>query len=107
MNGGLMNGWAEYIERVTAGMTQMQIAEATGLAQSAISRWLRGDTEAPRAEFVVQFARKLDRNPIEALIAAGYVTADEAGARLDIKTPLREYSNYELVHELGLRNPPS
>lgn len=101
-----MNSWADYVERATAGMTQAQIAEATGLAQSAISRWLRGDTEAPRAEYVVTFARALDRNPIEALVAAGYVTAAEAGARLDIKTPLSKYSNFELVQELGLRNPP-
>lgn len=101
-----MNEWSEYVKRVAAGMTQVQIAERTNLAQSAISRWLRGDTETPRAEYVVDFARSFSRNPIEALIAAGYVTADEAGARLDIKTPLREYSNYELAQELALRNPP-
>ena len=100
------NNWAEYVDHAIAGVPQAHIAEKTGLAQSAISRWLRGDTDAPRAEYAVIFARALDRNPIEALIAAGYITAEEAGAKLDVKTPLSEYSNYELIRELARRNPP-
>ena len=100
------NNWAEYVDHAISGVSQAHIAEKTGLAQSAISRWLRGDTDAPRAEYAVIFARALDRNPIEALIAAGYITAEEAGAKLDVKTPLSEYSNYELIRELARRNPP-
>ena len=101
-----MNNWAKYVEHATAGMSQAQIAERTGLAQSAISRWVRGDTEVPRAEYAVIFARSLGRNPVEALVAAGYITTAEAGERVTVNLPLQDYSSHELLQELARRNPP-
>lgn len=65
--------WAEYVRRVTAGMSQNLVAEKTGVAQTNIGRWLRGDTGAPRAENVIGFARALGLEPLEALVAAGYL----------------------------------
>lgn len=98
----MSNQWADYVRSVTAGMTQTQIAQTTGVAQTAISRWLRGDTEAPRVEYVVAFARGLDLDCIEAIVAAGFITEREAKARV-IRAPLKTYSTDELFQELRRR----
>ena len=98
-----MGTWSQYVQRHARGLTQTQVAEATGLAQTAISRWLREDTEAPRAEYVVRFARGFNQNPVEALIVAGYITAEEAGAATVVRTPISDFTERELVDELSRR----
>ncbi len=63
---------------VTGNAAQKDIAAATGIDQSSISRWQRG-THTPRAEAVVGFARVYGRSPVEALVAAGYLSSSELG----------------------------
>jgi|SRR5689334_1232476 len=70
--------WWDYVLTVTGSSAQKEIAEATGIDQSSISRWQRGTT-TPRAEAVVAFARAYGRSPVEALVAAGYLESDELG----------------------------
>lgn len=93
--------WSEYVRRVSAGHTQIQIAAKTGLAQTNVGRWLRGEPGVPRAESVIAFARAFHESPVEALVAAGYLTAEEAG-RTE-RTPLNRYSRDELFDELRNR----
>jgi transcriptional regulator with XRE-family HTH domain len=95
--------WAEYVRRTTASMTQTEVAELTGVAQTVIGRWLRGEIEAPRAESVVSFARALGHEPVEALVAAGYLTADEAAATIEVRRPLHDYHTDALLEELRRR----
>ena len=70
--------WWRYVVVVTGAATQKDIASATGIDQSSISRWQRG-ANTPRAEAVVAFARAYARSPVEALVAAGYLSSDEIG----------------------------
>lgn len=63
---------------VSGNATQKDIASATGIDQSSISRWQRGATK-PRAEAAVAFARAYGRSPVESLVAAGYLSSDEVG----------------------------
>lgn len=70
--------WWEYVLTVSGSAAQKDIAAATGIDQSSISRWQRG-TNSPRAEAVVAFARAYGRSPVEALVAAGYLVSDELG----------------------------
>ena len=98
-----VSAWGEYVRRHARGLTQTQVAEKTGLAQTAISRWLRDDLDLPRAEFVVRFARGFNENPVEALVVAGYITAEEAGAATVVKTPLSEFTEGEMLDELRRR----
>jgi transcriptional regulator with XRE-family HTH domain len=70
--------WWSYVVTVTGDATQKDIASATGIDQSSISRWQRG-TNTPRAEAVVAIARAYGRSPVEALVAAGYVDSSEIG----------------------------
>ena len=70
--------WWRYVGTVTAGAAQKDIAAATGIDQSSISRWQRG-TNTPRAEAVVALARAYGRSPVEALVAAGYLSDGDLG----------------------------
>lgn len=95
--------WPEYVRRVTRSMPQAKAAELTGIAQTNIGRWLRGETESPLANTVVAFARRLGESPLEALVAAGYITPDEAGAGVVERQGLRSYSTRQLLDELDRR----
>lgn len=70
--------WWRYVVTVTGNATQKDIAAATGIDQSSISRWQSG-TNTPRAEAVVTFARTYRRSPVEALVAAGYLSSEDVG----------------------------
>ena len=70
--------WWQYVGAVTGNAAQKDVAGATGIDQSSISRWQRG-TNTPRAEAVVALARAYGRSPVEALVAAGYLSGDELG----------------------------
>lgn len=70
--------WWQYVLTVTGNAAQKDIAATTGIDQSSISRWQRG-TNTPRAEAVVALARAYGRSPVEALVAAGYLSSDEVG----------------------------
>lgn len=98
--------WSEYVARVIQGKNQSQIAYATGVNQTAIGRWLRGDN-TPRADLVVEFARALNLEPLAALVAAGYITAEEAGANVIVRAPLADYSIDELLTEIRDRTEAS
>jgi transcriptional regulator with XRE-family HTH domain len=63
---------------VTGNAAQKDIASAAGIDQSSISRWQSG-TITPRAEAVVALARAYGRSPVEALVAAGYLSSSEMG----------------------------
>lgn len=98
-----MESWSEYVRRVAGSFTQMQIAEKTGLAQSSVGAWLRGQPGIPRAESVITFARTFRQSPIEALVAAGYLSVEEAD--MQERTPLSRYTRDELFDELSTRFP--
>lgn len=70
--------WWRYVMTVTGNAPQKDIAGTTGIDQSSISRWQRGTT-TPRAEAVVALARAYGRSPVEALVAAGYLSSSEVG----------------------------
>jgi|KBSSwiStaDraftv2_1062776.scaffolds.fasta_scaffold254847_1 transcriptional regulator with XRE-family HTH domain len=70
--------WWQYVVTVTGNAAQKEIAAAAGIDQSSISRWQRGSI-TPRAEAVVALARAYGRSPVEALVAAGYLSSTEVG----------------------------
>lgn len=93
--------WPEYVRRVTRGMTQAQIADKMGgIAASNVGRWLRGDPGTPRADSVVALAKAFGQPPLEALIAAGYLTDADVSTK---RTPLSAYTMAELIDELRRR----
>lgn len=89
---------------VTGDATQSEIAGATGIDQSSISRWQRG-THTPRAEAVVAFARAYGRSPVEALVAANYLTSEDMGVveMTTLTGDLTRVSSDSLLSELRRR----
>jgi transcriptional regulator with XRE-family HTH domain len=97
-------GWWRYVVTVTGNAAQKEIATATGIDQSSISRWQRG-SNTPRATAVVTFARAYDRSPIEALVAAGYLSSEDVGV-VELTTvtgDLTRVSSDSLLSELRRR----
>lgn len=84
-------------------MSQNRAAELTGVAQTNIGRWLRGDTGAPRAENVIMFAKALGHDPLEALVAAGYLEPADLQGAVTIHSPLTEVTDTELAGEIQRR----
>jgi transcriptional regulator with XRE-family HTH domain len=99
----IVESWSDYVRRVSKGLTQEQISEVTGISQTTVSSWLRSAPSTPKAEMVIALARAFRQPPIEALAAAGYLTAAEAASTAH--TPLGVYSSGELFDELRRRNP--
>lgn len=94
--------WAEYVKRIAPGKNQTEIAALAGIDQTGVSRWLSGQS-VPRVESVIRFARNMGRPPIEALVAAGYITPEEAGVSPSLQISVRELPTDELLAEIRRR----
>lgn len=91
--------WSDYVARVTRGLTQTQIADRAGIAQSSVGRWLRGDP--PAVDKVLAFAHAFGQPAAEALIAAGHLQASDVSPTA--RTPITAFSTEELLDELRRR----
>lgn len=91
--------WWSYVQRVTGDAQQKEIAEHSGVDQSTVSRW-KNTGVAGKPERVRDFARAYGRPVLEAYIAAGFLTPEEAKARPTIAPALDELSDEELLEEL-------
>ena len=70
--------WPEYVRRLSQGDNQVAIESRTSIDQGTVSRWLRGKTSPSPAQ-AAKFAQSYDGNVLEAFVAAGFLTAQEAG----------------------------
>ena len=64
----------------SAGLTQAELARRSGLAESMVSRWLRGLNQ-PDVPNLRRVGPVLGVPLLELIVAAGHVTQDEAGLR--------------------------
>lgn len=61
---------------------------------------MNGVTERPAAEAVIVMARKLQQDPVRALVAVGYLSAEEAaGHEMPREFGLDDYELIELMRE--------
>ena len=99
------NLWAAYIARFGAGLTQQEVGAKAGVDQATVGRWLRGVKAPTEAANVAAVAQAFDRNPLEAFVAAGFLTVDEAGRGLedDSRQMLSEMRQEITVRQLDLR----
>lgn len=67
--------WWEYVEQISGGISQSAIGERMGMSQSAVGRW---KTSSPTPAAVAGFARAFNRPVLEAFVAAGFLTEEEA-----------------------------
>ena len=69
--------WSDYVRSHMKG-TQRELADRAGTTEATISRWL--SDSMPAAQDVIKFARAVGGSPVQALLMAGYLTAEEANA---------------------------
>lgn len=88
--------------RAVAGRdSDRQIASRMGVPNSRVSRQF-GDSGALSMEFVVEFARAYGANPVDGLVAAGFIERDEA-LRAAASSSLRVATPLQLLNELVRR----
>lgn len=73
------NRWWEYVASALNGMSALEAGRKAGFDSSAFTRWKKG--ARPDVDFVVKFARAFDLPVVQALVAAGFITDEEANVR--------------------------
>jgi transcriptional regulator with XRE-family HTH domain len=94
------NRWSAYVAQ-HGGDNQTEIARQTGLSAASISRW---KSSAPKPENVARFANAYGRPVLEALVAAGHITEEQAGVQVT-RVDLSTLNTEELMAELTRRLP--
>lgn len=89
--------WMDYVTEVAKGETQASIGLRIGVSGATVSRW---GTFAPKPETVVAFARAYGRPVLEAFIAAGFLTAEDAGERPIGRPDISQFDLDELLAEI-------
>ncbi|WKK12000.1 helix-turn-helix transcriptional regulator [Rhodococcus ruber] len=98
----MSESWWEYVNRVSTRASQVEIAKAARVDPATVSRWKLGKT-IPSADSVIAVARHFRRNPVEALIAAGYLDKTEAGTPIELRQSATEISNDQLIELITTR----
>ncbi len=96
--------WPVYLRIITDGAPGVEIAKRAAVPNSTVSRWLDGSAH-PRPKQVVKIARAYEVDPLQALIAAGYLEPGEVdlAAITPRKLQLREFSELEIAEEMVRR----
>lgn len=96
-----MSTWYDYVTRVAGTTTQSQIERETGIGQSNLSRWKSGGV--PSHEHASRVARSYGRPVLEAFVAAGLLTAEEANAEIVAEPSMDQISDQTLLEEVAYR----
>ena len=92
--------WWDYFTALLGDTSPSAAAAALGIAKSSVSRWRTGDSH-PRAETVIVIARTYQSNPLHALIAAWYISVQEAAdMSVNASGIVSTLSDAELLREL-------
>lgn len=80
--------WSAYVRRLLALSEQTETAFVRDLSvpQGSFNRWKNGKSVPDKAGDVAQFATECKRNVLEAFVAAGMLTIDDAGKGLPAKS---------------------
>lgn len=98
------NTWDQYLTECSGGEPNNKIAARVGVDPATVGRWRSGAID-PKPRQAISVARAYDRNPLEALIAAGYLSSEDIGDVVTISAPqdLTTISTRTLVEELESR----
>lgn len=99
-----MSDFLGYLANVSGGEQRQTMAKIIGVSPSTVTRWdpTRADYYPPKFDHVITLARHYQRPPIEALIAAGLITPEDARGQV-VERPLASIPHAELLRELGQR----
>lgn len=99
--------WPQYVRRHSRNAHQEDIAYAVGVDQSTVARWLDLERwnagKRPMPDQVVKFAKAYGRKPVEAFIAAGYLSPEDITGPVEIAVSMDDVSDEDLVKGLADR----
>ena len=96
--------WAAFVRKGLAGRDNADVAGRADVSVSQLGRWARGVGGHVKADKAIGLARALGLPPKEALVAAGYLTRDEADAVIEVsELSADELPDEELIHQLTVR----
>ena len=92
--------WWGYVQAVSGRATQAEIASRIGVTPPSVGRWRTGGVD-PRS--AAAFARSYGHPVLEAFVAAGFLTEEEAEAEVIAVPDIGSLSDDELIAELRAR----
>ncbi|ATL69187.1 hypothetical protein [Nocardia terpenica] len=97
----MRNELLEWRKAVAGDDSDRQVAARMGIPNSRVSRQF-GSTGVLTMDFIVDFARAYSANPVDGLVAAGFIARDEA-LRAAASSSLRAATSLQLLNELVRR----
>lgn len=91
----------KYFAALTGNASFRQMGQHSGINHSTIRRQLKGEGDATAA-LVAELTRSYGGNVLEAFVAAGFITKEEAGSP-NLAEALRGASDMELAQEIVRR----
>lgn len=80
--------WWTYLSQLMGDETATEAAKKSGISSSNFTRWKKGAKADP--DFVVKIARAYNANVLDALVAAEFITAEEAKSGIGTDNRLGE-----------------
>lgn len=96
----MQNGTQQWLDRIGAGISPRDLARVAGVSHATLYRQINADQLT--FDVVLAIARGYGVSPVSALVANGYLTADEAGISTGVAA-LHGASDQELVEEVARR----
>ena len=97
-----MDDWSRYVHALTRGEPQDAVGRKAGVNGSTVHRWRNGSRPGRPAE-VAALAVAYGGNVLEAFVAAGYLTAEQAGVPPKAPPDWDTVSNEELLEQVAAR----
>lgn len=96
-----MTSWKQWFDSIApADWTERSVARDTGNDNKSVGRWM--DLAQPRAEFILQLAHAYNADPLEGLIAAGYLEPRDVEESA-VERALRIATDIQLAQEMYRR----
>jgi transcriptional regulator with XRE-family HTH domain len=100
----IKNAWSRYIDATSMDDLNFVIAEKVGVDPATVGRWRTGATD-PKPRQVVAYARAYGLSPLQALVAAEFLSEEELG--MSVGAPkayaLTDFASVDLAEELLAR----
>jgi transcriptional regulator with XRE-family HTH domain len=96
------DAWSRYVRALTRDEPQEAVGRRVGLNGSTINRWRNGSRPGKPAE-VAALAVAYDGNVLEAFVAAGYLTPEQAGIPPRSRPDWGAVTNEELLEQVAAR----
>lgn len=88
--------WSEYVRSHVGPDINRVVSQKVDVTEPTVSRWKKG-TQGVDATAAARFARAYNRPVLEAFVAAGFLTAEEARARPSAAPDYTRLTNDELL----------